>query len=84
MKKIHIASIAEYDEDGELYSSIMNAETEDQLLSLINQYLKKESEDGHTIPGTPFANLTEANGFDGFDRDGCNHYKITTATVIIN
>lgn len=77
MQKIYIAAVAECDNDGELYVSTFHGTTPEVVLSCLNHHFNEEAEWGHEVLHEEFKDLSDANGFDSFDTDNCNHYHIS-------
>lgn len=81
MLKLHIATLAQCDEDGNLYISVFNG-TESEVLDLLNRVFEQEARDGHET-GASFDSLADADGYDSFDSNGANHYRVLVTTAEI-
>lgn len=71
------AAIAEHDTDGSLFCSILEADTEEELLQMINRHFSEEESEEHRVDGFPLRRLADADGLDRYDEYTDRHYRVT-------
>ena len=80
MKKIHIASICEVHQDGEIFNSVIHGD-EDSVIKGVNRYFESEAAEGHEVDGAVFKSLSDIDGVDLSDNDDDRHYRIVVTSL---
>lgn len=80
-KSIFIASIAERDSNGDLYSCLLHGKTESELVEKVNNFFEEEKEEGHEVPDAVFSSVSEIDSMSLTDVYEDREYALSAQEI---
>lgn len=77
-EKLYIATIAEHDENDDLFCAIISEKSKEKVMEQVNNFFEEEKNCGHEVPYANFKDYDDLNGFTSYDIYQSNKYHIMT------